>query len=118
MRQLTFVEADRLERWDVDEPRLTGHREALVHPLAVSTCDLDAAIVHGRAPVEGPFPLGHEGVAQRRPGRRRCRLPAWRPGDRALPDLLRRVRTVPVAAEGLGDHTSKVVVAASVRVSA
>jgi threonine dehydrogenase-like Zn-dependent dehydrogenase len=64
MRQLTFVEPGKLEWWDVDEPRLAGDREALVRPVAVSTCDLDAAIVHGRAPLEGPFPIGHEGVAE------------------------------------------------------
>jgi alcohol dehydrogenase len=64
MRQLTFVEAGRLEWWDVDEPRLAGDREALVRPLAVATCDLDALIVRGGAPIEGPFPLGHECVAE------------------------------------------------------
>lgn len=30
----------------------------------MATCDLDAAIVHGRAPFEGPFPFGHECVAE------------------------------------------------------
>jgi alcohol dehydrogenase len=30
----------------------------------VATCDLDAAIVHGRAPFQGPFPFGHECVAE------------------------------------------------------
>jgi alcohol dehydrogenase len=64
MRQLTFIEPGRLEWWDVDEPRLAGDREALVRPLCVSTCDLDAAIVHGRAPFEGPFAFGHECVAE------------------------------------------------------
>ena len=64
MRQLTFIEPGRLEWWDVDEPRLAGDREALARPLSVSTCDLDAAIVHGRAPFQGPFPFGHECVAE------------------------------------------------------
>jgi threonine dehydrogenase-like Zn-dependent dehydrogenase len=64
MRQLTFVEAGTLEWWEVDEPRLAGDREALVRPLTVATCDLDALIVRGHAPIEGPFPLGHECVAE------------------------------------------------------
>lgn len=64
LRELVFVEPRRLDWRDAGEPRLEGEREALVRPLAVSTCDLDAAIVHGRAPLQGPFPLGHEGVAE------------------------------------------------------
>ncbi|HEX8066843.1 MAG TPA: alcohol dehydrogenase catalytic domain-containing protein [Thermoleophilaceae bacterium] len=64
MRQLTFIEPGRLEWWDVDDPELQGDGEALVRPLAVSTCDLDSAIVLGNAPFEGPFPFGHECVAE------------------------------------------------------
>ena len=64
MRQVTFMEPGRLEWWDVDEPQLQGDGEALVEPLAVATCDLDTAIVAGRAPFEGPFPFGHECVAR------------------------------------------------------
>ena len=36
---------------------------ALVRPVAVATCDLDAAVVSGRAPLPGPFAFGHEFVA-------------------------------------------------------
>jgi threonine dehydrogenase-like Zn-dependent dehydrogenase len=64
LRQLTFIEPRRLEWWEVEEPGLEGDGEALVRPLAVSTCDLDSAIVHGRAPFQGPFPFGHECVAE------------------------------------------------------
>jgi len=64
MRQVTFIEPGRLEWWDVDEPELQGEREALVEPLAVATCDLDAAIVRGRTPYRGPFAFGHECVAR------------------------------------------------------
>src|SRR5947208_700 len=64
MRQVTFIEPGRLEWWDVDEPSLEGGGEALVEPLAVATCDLDTAIVAGRAPFQGPFPFGHECVAR------------------------------------------------------
>jgi alcohol dehydrogenase len=64
MRQVTFIEPGRLEWWDVDEPGLEQDGDALVEPVAVATCDLDTAIVAGRAPFEGPFPFGHECVAR------------------------------------------------------
>jgi threonine dehydrogenase-like Zn-dependent dehydrogenase len=64
MRELNFIEAGRLEWRDAAEPRLEGDAEALVRPVAVATCDLDKILVRGLAPVEGPFPFGHEGVAE------------------------------------------------------
>ena len=39
-------------------------RDALVRPLAVATCDLDAPIIAGRTPYEPPIALGHECVAE------------------------------------------------------
>jgi alcohol dehydrogenase len=41
--------------------------DALVRPIAVSTCDLDHAIIHADTPVPGseqPFAIGHEGVGE------------------------------------------------------
>jgi threonine dehydrogenase-like Zn-dependent dehydrogenase len=64
MRELNFIEAGKLEWRDASDPRLEGDGEAIVRPLAVATCDLDKVIVHGLAPVQGPFPFGHEGVAE------------------------------------------------------
>ena len=64
MRELNFIEAGRLEWRDVAEPQLGNDSEALVRPVAVATCDLDKILVRGLAPVEGPFPFGHEGVAE------------------------------------------------------
>lgn len=64
MRQLTFVEPGRVQWEEVPAPRLEQPDDALVRPLVVTTCDLDHAIVHGRAPLPGPFPLGHEFVAE------------------------------------------------------
>jgi alcohol dehydrogenase len=64
MRQLTFVEPGSVEWRDVPEPGLEGPGQALVRPLAVATCDLDAAMVAGQSPFQGPFPLGHEFVAE------------------------------------------------------
>ena len=63
MRQLTFVAPGRLEWTDVPAPELTAGVDALVRPVAVATCDLDAAVVSGRAPLPGPFAFGHELVA-------------------------------------------------------
>lgn len=63
MQQLTFVGPHRLEWRDVPEPALSTAAAALVRPVAVATCDLDAGIVTGTAPLPGPFAFGHEFVA-------------------------------------------------------
>ena len=64
MRQLTFLGPGTLEWEDVAAPRLSGDGDALVRPLAVATCDLDAAVMAGKAPLPGPFAFGHEFVAE------------------------------------------------------
>lgn len=53
-----------MEWRDVPEPRLESAEAALVRPLAVGTCDIDAAVIRGRIPLEGAFPVGHEFVAE------------------------------------------------------
>src|SRR5213593_4882475 len=64
MRQLSFIEPG-IVRWEeVPDPSIETADDALVRPLVVTTCDLDHAIVHGRVPLGGPFPLGHEFVAE------------------------------------------------------
>ena len=87
MQQLTFLEAGKVEWRDVPEPTLENDGQAIVRPLTVATCDLDAALMFGQAPYKGPFGLGHEGVAE-----------VVDVGDDAgglQPDLLRRLRAVP-----------------------
>jgi threonine dehydrogenase-like Zn-dependent dehydrogenase len=64
MRQLTFLEPGKLEWRDAPEPRLQGAGEAIVRPIAVATCDLDAAMIRGQAPFQGPIALGHEIIAE------------------------------------------------------
>ncbi len=64
MQQLTFIRRGRLEWRSVPSPKLEGPLEALVRPLAVARCDLDAAILLGQVPLRGPFALGHEFVAE------------------------------------------------------
>ncbi len=64
MRQLNYIEKDRLEWHEAPEPRIEGDVEALVRPVAVATCDLDLWLVRGRVPYQGPLPAGHEGVGE------------------------------------------------------
>ncbi len=64
MRVLTFVSAGKLEWREAPEPRIEGPLEAVVRPIAASPCDLDRALVAGKAPLPGPFALGHEAVAE------------------------------------------------------
>ena len=64
MLEATFVERGVVEWREAPSPRLQGPGEVLVRPIAVATCDLDAAIIKGNAPLPGPFPLGHEFVAE------------------------------------------------------
>lgn len=88
MRQLTFIRRGRLEWWDVADPTLQAPSDAIVRPFAVARCDLDNAFLSmdiatrlkwgtrlrivdprvrrdfGRNAFEGPFPYGHECVAE------------------------------------------------------
>jgi threonine dehydrogenase-like Zn-dependent dehydrogenase len=64
VRQLTFTAARRLEWREVPTPALSSDRAALVRPVAVATCDLDALIISGASPFEPPFAIGHECVAE------------------------------------------------------
>ena len=63
MRELAYLGPDRVAWREVPEPQLHGDVDALVGPIAVSTCDLDAAIVHGIVPFPAPYALGHECIA-------------------------------------------------------
>ena len=63
MRQLTFVEAGRVEWRDLPDVVLPDAAGAVVRPLAVARCDLDLPMATaGLFP--GPFPVGHETVAE------------------------------------------------------
>ena len=64
MRQLTCVEAGRLEWREVPEPRIAGDGEAIVRPLAVARCDIDRLLGSGLFPMSGPFAVGHECVGE------------------------------------------------------
>ena len=52
-------------RWnEVDEPELDDPAAAIVRPVAVTTCDIDVAVLRGAYPLAGPYPFGHEAVAR------------------------------------------------------
>jgi alcohol dehydrogenase len=109
MKQLMFMKPGKLAWLDIEAPTLQAEDDALVRPLAVARCDLDLAIVDGKvpfkgralhcmrnhlppavgqrglfrnAPLKGPFPLGHECVAE--VIKTGPRVHAVRPGDRVI----------------------------------
>ncbi len=54
-----------LEWRDDPAPEILAPSDALVRPIAASTCDLDQAIVHSTVPgAEQPFAIGHEAVGE------------------------------------------------------
>ncbi len=64
MQQLTYTAPNELHWLEADEPTLSSDAAALVRPVAVATCDLDALILAGESPFPAPFPIGHECVAE------------------------------------------------------
>ncbi|WP_243793525.1 zinc-binding dehydrogenase [Saccharopolyspora gloriosae] len=64
MRELTYV-ARREVRWrDVPDLAVESAGEAIVAPVAATSCDVDSAILAGHGPIDPPFALGHESVAR------------------------------------------------------
>ena len=88
MRELTFVKSGKLEWRDRPDQVLNDPGDALFRPFVASRCDGDTLPIHrpvsrpmqlglkaglidpvvasivGRVPFQGPFGIGHEGVAQ------------------------------------------------------
>jgi alcohol dehydrogenase len=65
MRALYYDGAGALEWRDDAAPTLQAATDALVRPIAVTTCDLDQAVIRGSLPgTEQPYPIGHEGVGE------------------------------------------------------
>jgi threonine dehydrogenase-like Zn-dependent dehydrogenase len=64
MRQLEITGARTVEWREAPAPVLEGDGEALVRPIAVAMCDLDAAFLEGGVPIAEPFPLGHECIGE------------------------------------------------------
>ncbi|HXV93951.1 MAG TPA: alcohol dehydrogenase catalytic domain-containing protein [Pseudonocardia sp.] len=64
MQRLVFDGPGAVHWEDAPDPVAGAPGAAIVAPLAVATCDLDVAVLAGRYPLPGPFPFGHEGVAE------------------------------------------------------
>jgi alcohol dehydrogenase len=64
MRQLEITGARSVEWRERPAPVLAGDGEALVRPLAVALCDLDAVFLTGVVPINDAFAFGHECVAE------------------------------------------------------
>ncbi len=64
MQQLTYTAPNELHWLEAAEPSLSSDAAALVRPVAVATCDLDALIIAGESPFPAPFAIGHECVAE------------------------------------------------------
>jgi threonine dehydrogenase-like Zn-dependent dehydrogenase len=64
MRQLVLDGPASVRWYEVAEPELTDPAAAIVAPLAVATCDLDVSVLRGAYPLGGPYPFGHEAVAE------------------------------------------------------
>jgi alcohol dehydrogenase len=64
MRALTVMPGGRFRWQSAPAPPPPGPRGAIVHPIAIATCDLDPAIALGASPFPLPLHLGHECVAE------------------------------------------------------
>jgi alcohol dehydrogenase len=64
MRALMASPGGKLDWRAVASPRPARPLEAVVHPIAVSTCDLDCPLVLGKTRLLLPLHLGHECVAE------------------------------------------------------
>ncbi|MET8847810.1 alcohol dehydrogenase catalytic domain-containing protein [Amycolatopsis sp. NPDC004625] len=64
MRELTYTGRHAVEWREVPDPVLASDRDALVAPVAATSCDVDSAILAGHGPLAPPFALGHECVAR------------------------------------------------------
>lgn len=64
MQSLVYTRRGVVEWRDAPAPMMTVDTDVMVRPIAASFCDLDRTIAHGRTPLEAPFALGHEAVAE------------------------------------------------------
>lgn len=64
MRELIYAGKGKLEWRERPEPRLEAPTDALVRPVAATTCDLDKLIIGGRVPLDPPFAIGHECIGE------------------------------------------------------
>jgi alcohol dehydrogenase len=64
VRELHYVARRTVEWREAPDPLLQSGLEAIVAPVAATTCDVDSMILAGRGFIEPPFAIGHECVAR------------------------------------------------------
>lgn len=64
MKALEYQAPGQIAWTDVPKPTLQHETDAIIHPLAVASCDLDWEIIAGNTPFPAPFLLGHEFVGE------------------------------------------------------
>lgn len=64
MKQMMLVGKGTVRWEETTSPILESPTGAIVRPIAVATCDLDVGVLRGGFPLQGPYPFGHEGVAE------------------------------------------------------
>ncbi|HWX43987.1 MAG TPA: alcohol dehydrogenase catalytic domain-containing protein [Solirubrobacteraceae bacterium] len=82
MRALTAAPGGRLRWREVPVPASPGPHGAIVHPIAIATCDIDCPLFLGATQLALPLHLGHECVAEVLSVGER--VAAVRPGDRVV----------------------------------
>lgn len=64
MRELTYTGRWTTEWREAPDPSIQSAQQAIVAPVAATSCDVDSAILAGHGFLDPPFPLGHECVAR------------------------------------------------------
>ncbi|MEU9284181.1 alcohol dehydrogenase catalytic domain-containing protein [Streptomyces sp. NPDC048275] len=64
MRELVYVARNTVVWREAPDPRIESDRQAIVAPVAATSCDVDTAILAGHGFIDPPFALGHECVAR------------------------------------------------------
>lgn len=64
MRELIYVAKRKVEWREAPDPVLQSAHDAIVAPVAATSCDVDTAILAGHGPIPPPFAIGHECVAR------------------------------------------------------
>lgn len=64
MRALIYIGDGKVEWQDRPDPTLKDRFDAIVKPVAATTCDLDQLILRGETPIPPPFAIGHECIGE------------------------------------------------------
>lgn len=64
MKRLWYLGPGNVVWREAEDPRITHPDDAIVRPIASTTCDLDVMILKGTTPFQGPIAFGHEGIGE------------------------------------------------------